>query len=114
MKKTPDIPTPPEHLSKAMQAWWKELTAQYDFESHHLRILEAACSAWDRMTQAREILDEQGLTYQDKFGNPRAAPEIAIERDSRLAFARLLRELALDVEPPPESPRPPRHGGQRH
>jgi P27 family predicted phage terminase small subunit len=97
-----------------MRAWWKELVSQYDFESHHLRILEAACSAWDRMTQAREILHEQGLTYQDKFGHPRTAPEVAIERDSRLAFLRATRELGLDVEAGPPSNRPPRIGGARH
>jgi hypothetical protein len=48
----------------------------------------------------RTILDDNGLTYQDRFDAPRARPEVAIERDNRLAFARLLRELDLDVEPP--------------
>ena len=38
---------------------------------------------------------------------PRSRPEIAIERDSRVAFARLIRELDLDTNSPAESSRPP-------
>jgi hypothetical protein len=56
--------------------------------------------------QAREAL-KGGLTYEDRFGCPRARPEIAVERDSRIGFARLVRELGLDVNNPDDA-RPPR------
>jgi hypothetical protein len=70
--------------------------------------LEAAADAWDRMVQARDTLRVEGLTVTTKAGCKRH-PCADIERDSRLAFARLLRELDLDAEPPPERPpwRPP-------
>jgi phage terminase small subunit len=85
-----------------MQGWWQTVVGDYVLEDHHLRLLEAACSAWDRMTEARIALAEHGLTYQDARGMVRARPEVAIERDARIAFARLLRELDLDVAAPPE------------
>lgn len=73
----------------------------YELEPQHLRLLRLACEAWDRAEQARKVLRRRGLTYRDRFDQPRARPEVAIERDSRMAFARLLRELDLDGEPHP-------------
>jgi phage terminase small subunit len=79
-----------------MKQFWLDTNTKFEFDDHQLKLLEAACGAWDRMTQARLALAKQGLTYQDDKGGIRPRPEIAIERDSRVAFARLLRELHLD------------------
>jgi P27 family predicted phage terminase small subunit len=103
-----ELPAPPGHLSPAMQAWWREVMKDYDLEAHHLRLLEAACDAWDRMVQARETLAKEGLTVVTKNGTKRH-PCADIERDSRTAFQRALRELDLDADEPVERPawRPP-------
>ena len=98
--------TPPKHLRPDTGAWFKAVVREYEVEEHHTRLLIKACEAWDRSEQAREAIAEHGMTYEDRFGSPRARPEVAIERDSRLAFARLVRELGLDVAPPAEC-RPP-------
>jgi phage terminase small subunit len=90
-----------------MKAWWQSVVADYELDEHHRFLLESAAGAWDRMVQAREALAEHGLTFTDDRGSPKARPEVAIERDARIAFARLIRELDLDVEPPPERSRPP-------
>ncbi len=88
----------PAHLSKMSRAWWRRVSIDYGLEEHHERLLTACCEAWDRMAEAREALSEHGTTYLDRFGQPRARPEVTIERDSRLAFARLVRELNLDAD----------------
>jgi P27 family predicted phage terminase small subunit len=98
-------PLPPDHLSPAMKAWWRTVVDDYNFDQHHLRLLEAACGAWDRMVQARGAIDEHGLVFLDRHDEPRTRPEVAIERDARISFARLVRELDLDVSSEP--PRPP-------
>jgi phage terminase small subunit len=101
----------PEHLQPATAEWFESVTKDYELEPHHLRLLTLAAQSWDRAEQAREILAAKGLTFEDRFDQPHARPEVAIERDSRIAFARLLRELCLDLEPPAER-RPPALGGR--
>ena len=92
-------PPAPGHLSPEMAAWWASVAAEHDLDQHRLRLLEAACGAWDRMVQARQAVAEHGLTFEGKDG-PRPRPEVAIERDARIAFARLVREMSLDPPPP--------------
>lgn len=90
----------PDHLQPATGQWWRSVQDDYLLEPHHVRLLTLAAEAWDRCQQARAVLDRDGLIYLDRFEAPRARPEVAIERDSRIAFSRLIRELDLDVEPP--------------
>ena len=96
----------PKHLRLPTRKWWSSVVAEYQLEDHHIRLLTLAAEAWDRSQEAREALQRHGLTFVDRFDMPRARPEVAIERDSRMAFARLLRELDLDCEAPADV-RPP-------
>ncbi len=96
----------PSHLARATQKWFREVIAEWSLEEHHARILIATCEAWDRCQKARKIIDSQGLTYTDRFGAPRARPEVAIELDIRTAFLRGVREIDLDTEPPTQPGRP--------
>ena len=97
-----------DHLTEEAKELYDQTKKDYELENHHLKILKAACESMDRMNQAREILNEKGLTMQDRFGQEKSRPEVAIERDSRGQFAKLIRELGLDLEPPEEPGRPPR------
>ncbi len=99
-------PVPPAHLSPEAKKWWREVVGAYDLEAHHLKLLQAACEAWDRMQEARLRIADEGAYCLDRWGVPKAHPAVAVERDAKTTFARLLRELALDVEAPGES-RPP-------
>ena len=96
----------PKHLKATTRRWYQAVLDEYQLEPHHRRLLLLAAEAWDRCQQAREALAKHGIVYADRFGAPHARPEVGIERDSRLAFARLIRELALDVESPGDN-RPP-------
>lgn len=103
-----EAPAPPSHLSDDAASWWRSVTAEYELEPHHLRLLQAAAEAWDRMQQARQALADHGsLTFTDGSGNIKLHPAEAIERNARTAFARLVRELDLDAGAPAERSRPP-------
>ena len=94
-----DVAQPPPHLSSSSAEWWRTTLESYVLEPHHLKLLQLACEAWDRCQQARQILEDEGPTVQTE-GGIKPHPAISIERDSRLACARLIRELDLDSEPP--------------
>jgi P27 family predicted phage terminase small subunit len=102
------LPPPPAHLSEEMQAWWRAVVAEYEFERHHLLLLETACDAWDRLQEARDVLAREGLTIETSTGQ-KMHPAVIIERDSRTAFVRTVRELDLDMVPAADSQsfRPP-------
>ena len=104
----------PTYLAKPTRGWLEKIANEYELEEHHLRLLELAGRSWDRAEEAREYLSHQGIVFEDRYGQLKPNPAVNIERDSQLRFARLLRELNLDAEQPPETPRPPRTGGQKN
>ncbi len=97
----------PKHLEPDTAAWWSSVMVEYDLEPHHVRLLTLAAEAFDAAQEAREVLVTEGKVYVDRFGQPKPRPEVSIQRDSAIAFARLLRELDLDVAAPQERNRPP-------
>ena len=104
MTKTLPTPTPPDHLSPATAAWWLTVLRDFELEPSHVVLLTLACEALDRCRQATEILARDGLTCEASDGGIKAHPAVSIERDSRLAFARLLRQLDLKGGPAVPAP----------
>lgn len=88
-------PEPPEHLSKRMKEFWVDALKLKTLQPFEVLILAKACEAYDSAEQARRILKSEGLTYVDRFQQPRPRPEVSIERDSKLVFAKLLKQLHL-------------------
>lgn len=102
------IPKPPRHLSAPARRWWANVVETFELDQYQLRTLTLAAEASDRTEQAREILAKDGVIVADRFGQSKPHPAVAIERDSRISYARLVRELMLDDADP--DLRPPRRG----
>lgn len=101
-------PEAPADLRPATRAWWAEVARTFVLEVHALASLTAAARLWDRAEAARELIASDGFVLKGRFGDGKPNPALKIERDSLLAFSRLLKTLGLDVEPPGPVGRPPK------
>lgn len=91
---------PPAGLSLAAKTWWAKLTDEYSIDDQvGLLILETAMRSMDRMAMASALVDQHGAVTFDKFGQLKANPACAVERDSRAAMMAALKNLNLDLEP---------------
>jgi P27 family predicted phage terminase small subunit len=86
----------PAHLSERSKALWREVEKSFVLEANELELLRLACEALDRCEEAREVLARDGLFTTNRANRPVAHPGVAVERDSRLAAVRVLRELGLE------------------
>ena len=96
----------PLHLKPSTRRWWASVVREYALEGHHVRLLTLAAEAWDRCQEARERIEQDGAYVVDRFGQLKPHAAIGVEHASRVGFARLLRELDLDVDGPAEASRP--------
>ncbi len=56
-------------LSKAAESWRAKILEEYQIDDPGgLLLLEAAMQAFDRMEEARAVLNREGLTNPDRFG----------------------------------------------
>lgn len=92
---------PPEHLSAAAGALWRLVLDEYELTPVDVEVLRLALEALDRADEARRLVDADGAVVLDRFGQHRVHPGVAVERDARLAYARLVRQLDLDGLPDP-------------
>lgn len=103
-------PAPPKALSAEASRIWRSVAREFELEAHHWAILGVALEAFDRMREAQAAVTADGAYIAGRFGM-KAHPALAIERDSRLAYLRAIRELGLDLEAPASRP-PSRWHGQ--
>ena len=96
--------TLPKHLKAGTKTWVKKILGDYELESHHVKILFTAAETWDRITQARERIEKEGAYFTDRWLCPKSHPALADERNGRVIFARLIRELNLSEENPDARP----------
>ena len=108
--KTSTDPQAPVFLAETGRTFWQRIVGEFDLDSAALQLLAVACKQLDRIAESRALLAKETMVYVDRFGQPREHPAVSIERNASVVFARLVRELALDVEPPVDS-RPPRRPG---
>ena len=98
----------PSHLKTDGRKFYKKVLSDFELtDSHDLERLGLACECLDRIGEARRQVEIDGPFFVDRWGQPKEHPGQKCVRDNCVLFARLLREMCLDIEQPEES-RPPR------
>lgn len=98
-KKATRKPAPAGWSARAKAVW---SAAFDDFELHagEIELLKMACEALMRAETSAAALRKSGLTCIDRYGTPRARPEVEIEARSRVFYASAIRQLGLVFEEP--------------
>ena len=98
----------PQHLATGTKNWFRQVLEEYDLEPHHVKLLTLAAEAWDRAAEAEKAIRKFGVLYKEPHSDkPRVNPCIKVKEQAEVIFARLIRELNLDIEPPKPPGRPP-------
>jgi hypothetical protein len=98
-------PRPPKGLSPEARKFWRAVTGAYVLEPHHLSLLEEAVRTLDVVRDAEAAILRDGSYVTGRWG-PRAHPAGAVRDRSRALYARLIREIGIDLVPS-DSPRLP-------
>jgi len=90
---------PPKELKASGRRFWRKVNSDFDLvEFHHFELLRQSCFCLDRIETAQKEVEKDGKAFiQDRFGQLREHPALKVEKDNRILFARLLRELGLDI-----------------
>jgi phage terminase small subunit len=95
-------------LNSTGKSFRRKILAEFALEDEHdIRRLDLAAHCLDRIEECQKFIKSDGLFIKDRFEQMKEHPASKAERDNKSLFARLIRELGLDLEPPTES-RPPR------
>ena len=104
---------PPAHLGEAGSRWFRETVKQFDFTSEpEWELVAQAAQTLDRLADCREQLARDGLTVATGQGGRKPHPALNAERDNKVLFARLCRELRLFEPVADDTGRAPRIGGR--
>jgi P27 family predicted phage terminase small subunit len=98
---------PPNHLSKESKQIWSEIVKGWEILESDFTVLRIALESFDRLQEARRVIDKEGMILVDGKGKKYAHPALAVEKESRTGLLRAWRQLGLDLEPPQPVGRPP-------
>ena len=99
------------HIRKESRAEVKKLMTEYTIQdAGGLLLLLSFADADTAEKDAQDIVNKDGMTILDRFGQAKAHPLLTVIRDSRAQKLSALKSLNLDLEPLRD--RPGRPGGK--
>ena len=93
------IKTSQPGLSQEARKWHDDLKKAYSIHDEAgLILLRQAAESFDRMRAAQRLISENGITYKDRYGQPKLNPACTVERDTRSQMLLCLKQLNLDLD----------------
>ena len=97
----------PDYLTDESKNIWDALHKSFTLKEHHDIVLKTALEAYDRLQQARQIIDKDGAVIEAHNGYYQKNPMLQIEKEARSGFLAAWKALNIDIEPPKDLGRPP-------
>jgi P27 family predicted phage terminase small subunit len=103
---------PPRKLGKHGRSLWDAVMVEYGITDRGgIEILAQACEQLDEIESLAEEVNRDGRVIRSRNGPPKAHPAIRDIRQGRAVFAKLLKELGLNLESVKPMGRPPQGVG---
>jgi hypothetical protein len=77
---------------------WRSVQAAWSLNAPALELLRCAVESLSRADEAAEIVTREGLTFVDRWGQPRQHPAAGLELNHRGQAARYLQALGVTLE----------------
>lgn len=101
------IPKSTIKLSRAGAKLRRNVLKEIRFEeSHDFTRLDLLAHTFDQILECQNTIEKEGIFIKDRFMQPRENPALKSQRDLKVVFCRIIRELNLDLQPGKE-PRVP-------
>ena len=91
--------TTPRALSQEATALRDALAKEFNIRDHEGKaLLRVVAESFDSMQEAQRLIDLHGAVTQDRFGQLRGNPALAMLRDARSSYMRALKDLNLATQ----------------
>lgn len=85
----------PDNLAENGRKWAQNIIKAFDFDEHELQAVWMAANCLDRIASAQGEIAVHGAVVENRYHELKTNPAVVIERDNKILFARLCRELNL-------------------
>jgi hypothetical protein len=92
------------------RAWslWKLYTKEYEFDAHQMFYFCQGVVAYDRQQEAAQMIEAEGVTIKDRFGQLKMNPAVEAENKYSKLCSHYFSKLGLDFDALNDKPgRPP-------
>ncbi len=98
------IPRTNQKWKPEVKRFWHDILNEFEFDDSLLTVLRTAANALQRLLDAQEIIDKEGLTFTSDSGVIKKHPAIEVEKVSRAGFLQAFKTLNLDYFPDERRP----------